>query len=51
MTGLVLGVGEPPIRRPPVALRWVRLRDTYLRLGLHACAAGAQLRLQTDRGT
>jgi hypothetical protein len=25
--------------------QWVRFRDTYLRTGLHACAAGVQLRL------
>jgi hypothetical protein len=27
--------------------QWVRFRDTYLRQGLQACAAGAQLRLDT----
>jgi hypothetical protein len=27
--------------------QWVRFRDTYLRQGLHACAAGQQLRLPT----
>jgi hypothetical protein len=25
--------------------QWVRFRDTYLAAGLHACAAGEQLRL------
>jgi hypothetical protein len=28
--------------------QWVRYRDTYLRDGLHACGAGAQLRLGAD---
>jgi hypothetical protein len=27
--------------------QWVRFRDTYLRRGLDACAAGPQLRLTT----
>ena len=27
--------------------QWVRFRDTYLQTGLDACAAGAQLRIQT----
>ena len=28
--------------------QWVRFRDTYLTTGLHSCAAGAQLRLNTQ---
>jgi hypothetical protein len=31
--------------------QWVRYRDTYLRDGLRACAAGTQLRLQTTSAT
>ena len=27
--------------------QWVRFRDIYLNTGLHACAAGEQLRMQT----
>ena len=27
--------------------QWVRFRDTHLKTGLDACAAGAQLRIQT----
>ncbi len=31
--------------------KWVRFRDTYLNAGLHACAAGTQLRLNIRQPT